>query len=68
MSGPPPFEIIENAGTPPIGAGERVWIETTLEPGEYLVGCPIPDIASLAAGGAPTSHFAHGMVHTLTVE
>lgn len=68
MSGPPPFEIVETAGIPPISPGERVWIETTLEPGEYLVGCPIPDIASLAAGGPPVSHFAHGMVHPLTVE
>src|SRR5690606_17084856 len=41
-AGPPPFEFAPDAGISPIGAGERVWLEFSLAPGEYLVGCPIP--------------------------
>ncbi len=61
-SGPPPFEFAPDAGIAPIGAGERVWLEFSLASGEYLVGCPIPDVAAIFAGEMPLSHMEHGMV------
>ena len=66
-AGPPPFEFAPDAGTPPIGAGERFWLETSLAPGEYLVGCPIPDVAAIFAGEMPLSHIEHGMVKMINV-
>ena len=66
-SGPPPFDFAPNAGIPPIGAGERVWLEFSLAPGEYLVGCPIPDVAAIFAGQPPLSHLEHGMVKMINV-
>ena len=66
-AGPPPFEFAPDAGIPPIGAGERVWLEFSLEPGEYLVGCPIPDVAAIFAGEMPLSHIEHGMVKMVNV-
>ena len=66
-SGPPPFDFAPNAGIPPIGAGERVWLEFSLAPGEYLVGCPIPDVAAIFAGEMPLSHIEHGMVKMINV-
>jgi len=66
-AGPPPFEFAPDAGTPPIGAGERVWLEFSLAPGEYLVGCPIPDVAAIFAGETPMSHMEHGMMKMVTV-
>ncbi len=66
-AGPPPFEFAPDAGIPPIGAGERVWLEFSLAPGEYLVGCPIPDVAAIFAGEAPVSHMEHGMMKMITV-
>lgn len=65
--GPPPFEFAPDAGTPPIGVGERVWLESNLAPGEYLVGCPIPDVAAIFAGEMPLSHIEHGMVKMIQV-
>lgn len=67
-SGPPPFEVIPDAGIPPISEGERVWVEFSLEPGEYMVACPIPDLAAIKAGGMPMSHLAQGMHRILTVK
>ena len=64
--GPPPFEFAPDAGIPPIGVGERVWLESSLAPGEYLVGCPIPDVAAIFAGEMPLSHIEHGMVKMIT--
>lgn len=66
--GPPPFEFAPDAGIPPIGAGERVWLESSLAPGEYLVGCPIPDMAAIFAGEMPLSHIEHGMVKMIEVQ
>lgn len=66
-AGPPPFEFAPDAGIAPIGAGERVWLETSLAPGEYLVGCPIPDVEAIFAGEPPLSHIEHGMVKMITV-
>lgn len=67
-SGPPPFAFVNAAGIAPIGEGERVWMEVALEPGDYVVACPIPDLAALTSGGAPVSHLAHGMHSILTVK
>lgn len=66
-AGPPPFEILFAAGIPPLSAGERAWIEVILEPGTYLVGCPLPDMATMMTGGQPKSHLALGMHRLLTV-
>jgi len=66
-SGPPPFEFVADAGTAPIGAGERIWLDFDLPPGQYLVGCPLPDIAAILAGGPPLSHMEHGMMKMVTV-
>ncbi len=66
-AGPPPFELRRMPGIPPIGAGERVWLEFSLAPGEYLVGCPIPDVAAIFAGEMPMSHMEHGMVKMVEV-
>jgi hypothetical protein len=66
-AGPPPFEFAPDAGIPPIGVGERVWLESNLAPGEYLVGCPIPDVAAIFAGEMPLSHIEHGMVKMIKV-
>lgn len=65
--GPPPFEFAPYAGIPPIGVGERAWLEFSLAPGEHLIGCPIPDVAAIFAGEMPMSHMEHGMVKTITV-
>jgi hypothetical protein len=67
-SGPPPFEFVPFAGIAPISEGERAWLEFTLEPGNYLVGCPIPDLQAIMAGSEPQSHLAHGMHRMLTVK
>ena len=66
-AGPPPFEFAPGAGIAPIGAGERIWLEFSLAPGEYLVGCPIPDAAAISAGEMPLSHMEHGMVKMINV-
>jgi hypothetical protein len=66
-AGPPPFEIVPHAGIPPIGVGERAWLESSLAPGEYLVACPIPDVAAIFAGEMPLSHIEHGMVKMIDV-
>jgi hypothetical protein len=66
-AGPPPFEVVPHVGIAPISEGERVWLEFALPPGEYLVGCPIPDVASLTSGGPPVSHLQHGMHRQVTV-
>jgi hypothetical protein len=47
--------------------GERVWLEFSLAPGEYLVSCPIPDVAAIFAGEPPLSHIEHGMAKTINV-
>ena len=67
-AGPPPFAFAPDAGIPPIGVGERVWLESSLAPGEYLVGCPIPDAAAIFAGEMPLSHIEHGMVKMIEVK
>lgn len=66
-AGPPPFEFLPLAGIPPIGEGERVWVETSMEAGTYIGACPLPDIAAIIAGGEPMSHLAEGMHRVLTV-
>lgn len=66
-AGPPPFEIVPHAGIPPIGVGERAWLEFGLAPGEYLVACPVPDVTAIFAGEMPLSHMEHGMVKMITV-
>lgn len=65
--GPPPFEFAPDAGIPPIGVGERVWLQSNLAPGEHLVGCPLPDVAAIFAGEMPMSHMEHGMVKMIKV-
>lgn len=67
-AGPPPFEIVNGAGLTPISEGERVWGSFSLEPGSYVVACPIPDLAAMMNGEPPLPHMAHGMVRQLTVE
>jgi hypothetical protein len=67
-AGPPPFEVVNGAGLAPISEGERVWLSFSLEPGSYVVACPIPDLAAMMNGEPPLPHMAHGMVRQLTVE
>lgn len=67
-AGPPPFEMLPFAGVPPISSGERVWVETNMEPGSYIAACPLPDMSAIMAGGAPMSHLAHGMHRVVTVK
>lgn len=67
-SGPSPFEFVGNVGTPPLGEGERIWLEYSLEPGSYLVACPLPDMAAMMTGEMPMSHLEHGMHSELTVK
>ena len=67
-SGPPPFEFVADVGVPPISEGERAWLSFELEPGEYLVICPIPDVAAMAAGEEPMAHVEKGMHRVLTVK
>ncbi len=45
-----------------ISEGMRAFVEVDLAPGTYAVICLLPDIL-----GDMSPHFAHGMVHTLTV-
>jgi hypothetical protein len=52
---------------PPISEGERAWLTFDMEPGTYVVGCPLPDMAALMAGGEPLSHLHHGMYQVITV-
>lgn len=66
-SGPPPFDFVADAGTTPIGAGERIWLDFDLPPGQYLLGCPLPDLTGLMAGEAPMSHMKHGMMKMVEV-
>ena len=66
-AGPPPFEISTAGGVAPISEGERAWFEFSLEPGSYVVACPIPDMAAMMNGEPPLPHMAHGMVRQLTV-
>lgn len=67
LTGPPPFEFVENGGLAPISEGERVWVKTSLEPGEYVAACPLPDMVAMAAGEPPLPHYEHGMIHAFTV-
>ena len=60
-SGPLPFA--ESAFWSPMGPGQRAWVAWDLPAGEYTVICFLPDLA-----GDMSSHAAHGMVRTLTVE
>ncbi len=67
-TGPPPFEIVNDVGLAPISEGERAWLSFSLEPGSYVVACPIPDLAAMMNGEPPLPHMVHGMVRQLTVE
>jgi len=67
-SGPPPFEVIGDVGVPPISEGERVWMAFELQPGEYLVICPLPDVEAMIEGREPMSHLQQGMHRVLTVK
>ena len=66
-AGPPPFEIVNGAGLAPISEGERVWLEFSLEPGSYVVACPIPDLVAMMNGEPPLPHMMKGMIQQLTV-
>jgi hypothetical protein len=55
--GPQPEDI---GGTAPISPGERVWLDTKLPIGKYLLLCFIPDPNG-------TAHLKLGMIHPLTV-
>jgi len=68
LSGPPPFEDVPDVGVPPLGPGERTWMEVSLEPGTYIAVCPLPDLAAMASGDQPMPHAAKGMERTLTVK
>lgn len=59
MDGPPPMTMA--GGVTGIDPGERVVIDTDLEPGEYALICFLPDHKD----GKP--HVAHGMITQLTV-
>lgn len=52
---------------PAAETGERVWMEFDLEPDDYELVCPLPDVVAMMEGGAPLSHLLHGMRHTFTV-
>ena len=67
LTGPPPFELVETGGLAPISEGERLWVKASLEPGEYVAACPLPDMEAMAAGEPPLPHYEHGMIHTFTV-
>ena len=69
VDGPPPTDAVIEifGGMPPMSPGERVWLAFDLEPGEYEVVCPLPDVASLMNGGPPMSHMDHGMRRAFTV-
>ena len=54
-------------GILPMSPGERVWVEVNLQPGQYEVICPLPDLAAVADGGEPMPHLLHGMQHVFTV-
>lgn len=51
---------------PPVGPGERAWVEVDLAPGTYGMGCFLPDFAAEDMAHAE-SHLDLGMVRLLTV-
>ena len=67
LTGPPPFEFVSTGGMAPISEGERQWAKFSLDPGEYMAVCPLPDMAALMAGEPPLSHLEHGMLKTISV-
>jgi len=67
LAGPPPFEMVPDGGLAPISEGERVWVKFSLDPGEYVAACPLPDMEAMAAGEPPQSHAAEGMLKTISV-
>lgn len=66
---PPPADAVVEVlgGMPPMSPGERVWMTFDLEPGDYELVCPLPDIVAMMAGGPPLSHMSQGMRHVFTV-
>jgi hypothetical protein len=63
---PPPADSPVNVvgGMPPMSPGERVWLEIDLQPNNYELFCPLPDVAAMMNGGEPLPHLFHGMRHT----
>ena len=68
LTGPPPFEFVPDAGIAPISEGERVWVKFSLDPGEYVAACPLPDMVAMASGEPPLPHYEHGMIRKFTVK
>ncbi|MBP9656592.1 MAG: hypothetical protein KBD86_02085 [Candidatus Promineofilum sp.] len=68
--GPPPADapVQVMGGLPPMSPGERVWVEMDLQPGQYQLVCPLPDLTAMVAGEEPMPHLLHGMMHMFTVE
>jgi hypothetical protein len=76
MTGPGPMptpdpnakaEVMMSVGMPPTGEGERAWREFNLEPGTYMLVCPLPDITSMGKGEI-MSHSQLGMMKEFTVK
>ncbi len=61
--GPPALDVFF---WPPMGPGERAWVEVNLAPGTYGLGCFLPDFAAQDMAHA-AAHFDLGMVRLLTV-
>lgn len=66
---PPPDDAVVEifGGMPPMSQGERVWMAFDLEPGDYELVCPLPDVVAMMEGGPPLSHLMHGMRQAFTV-
>ena len=60
-STPPPVDIMTVGGVESVIIGQRQWLPTMLQPGNYVAVCFIPD----AASGKP--HAALGMLREFTV-
>jgi hypothetical protein len=58
--GPPPF--VDFKFLAPFSQGNRQWVDMDFAPGNWVVICFLPDIASDFS-----PHFVHGMVRNLTV-
>ena len=52
----------------PMNEGEQAWLNITLEPGTYVVGCMLPNMDEIEAGEAPHMHAELGMLQVIVVE
>ena len=58
---PPPVDVMTFGGVEALDIGQRSWLSTSLQPGNYVAVCFIPDEAT----GQP--HAALGMIREFTV-